>query len=136
MLSTIFFTELTWPSANLVIAVIQDVTEVCVEGMDIIDAWEFSEYLAELLIVRGLTELDLAHVEVADACDFEARMDDSGSLPIRLGQDNVDELLGIRNYLELLELVHIHDPSVPLVARLIQEVDLGFSQSLELELDP
>jgi hypothetical protein len=117
-----------------VITVIKDVFEVGIERVNIINPREFSEYLAELLVVRGLAELDLAHVEVSNARDLETRVDNCRSLPVCLGQRNVDEFLGIWHCLKLFELVHIHNPSVPLVARLIQEVASGKSQIEKCEL--
>ena len=41
-----------------------------------VDYRELLKYSSELLVERILRELDLAHVEVADATDFEVLVDD------------------------------------------------------------
>ena len=47
---------------------------------------------AKFLIERVLGELDFAHVEVADATDFEVFVDDRGGLPLRFREDDVQEV--------------------------------------------
>ena len=87
---------------------------------------EFVEDCTEFLIEGVLRKLDLAHVEVAYPADFEVFMDDlqqrsttafflpnhitySRCLPLRFGQDNVQEVRRRRDGVDLLQTTSSHD---------------------------
>mmetsp|Transcript_36018 Transcript_36018/g.76805 ORF Transcript_36018/g.76805 Transcript_36018/m.76805 type:complete len:233 (-) Transcript_36018:65-763(-) len=90
----------------VVIAIVQDVAEISVEGMDVVDLREVLQDLAELFAIRSLTELNLPHVEVSNSGNLEARVDHSRGLAVGLGQTYVHELLRRGDGLDLFELVH------------------------------
>ena len=54
-------------------------------------------------------ELDLTHIELPDAHDVVVRMDDGGRLALRLGEDGIDQRVGSRHGLDLLEVVDDHE---------------------------
>ena len=65
-----------------VVAIIEHVHEVSIEGMDVIEPSEIREDLRELLVIVHVRVLDLAHVELADAHNVVPRVHHSGSLPL------------------------------------------------------
>jgi len=122
-----------------VVAVVQHVDQVRVEGVDVVQPRKVGQDLGELVVVVHVRELNLreegwmgplsasararaapapvsledsdahlAHVELADPDDVVARVHDGGRLALRLGEDHVDELLGRRHRLDLLEVVDDH----------------------------
>jgi hypothetical protein len=92
----------------VVVLVVQDVHEVGVEGVDLFELGELVEYLRYLVVVVLLRVLDLARVELANAADGVLLVDDGGRLALRLGQDDVDKVLGRRHHSHLLEVVVRH----------------------------
>lgn len=95
----------------VVVAVVEDVHEVAVERVDILQLGEVGQDEAELLAEVALRELDLPHVESPDAADLVLFVHYGGRLPLRLGEDDVDELLGRGHDGDLLEVVlhHLED---------------------------
>ena len=73
--------------------------------MDVVDARELGEDVGELLVDRLLRVLDLLHVELADARDVVALVHDGRRLALRLGEDDVDEVLAGRDDGDPLEVV-------------------------------
>mmetsp|Transcript_38297 Transcript_38297/g.114685 ORF Transcript_38297/g.114685 Transcript_38297/m.114685 type:complete len:752 (-) Transcript_38297:278-2533(-) len=92
----------------VVIAIVQDVGQVGIEGMDIREAGKIVEDLSETIRDGLLGELDLAHVERPDASNLVPRMDDGRRPPLRPGQHDVDHLGRPRHRLHLLEVIHGH----------------------------
>mmetsp|Transcript_76981 Transcript_76981/g.124578 ORF Transcript_76981/g.124578 Transcript_76981/m.124578 type:complete len:257 (+) Transcript_76981:289-1059(+) len=90
----------------VVIPVVQHVAQIGIKRVDVIDLRKLLEHLGELLVESGLAELHLAHVEGTDPSDLEARVHNCWGLALGLGEYNVNKLLGRRNRLDLLELVH------------------------------
>ena len=69
-------------SELVVILVVEDVEEVSVERVDLVEARELFDDGGELLVEVGLCVLDFAHVELAEAVDFVALVDNGGSLAL------------------------------------------------------
>mmetsp|Transcript_9210 Transcript_9210/g.22947 ORF Transcript_9210/g.22947 Transcript_9210/m.22947 type:complete len:243 (+) Transcript_9210:1379-2107(+) len=90
----------------VVVAVVQHVAKICVERVDVVNLREVLQDLAEFLPICCLTELHLPHVEAADPRDLKARLHNRRSLPVCFGQDDVHQLLGRGDGLNLFELVH------------------------------
>mmetsp|Transcript_5471 Transcript_5471/g.9261 ORF Transcript_5471/g.9261 Transcript_5471/m.9261 type:complete len:659 (+) Transcript_5471:197-2173(+) len=74
----------------VVISIVKDVHEIGVEGVDVVDLGEAVDDGLQLLVDRLLHELDLAHVELPDPRDFEARRHHGRRLPLGLRERNVD----------------------------------------------
>mmetsp|Transcript_61413 Transcript_61413/g.163386 ORF Transcript_61413/g.163386 Transcript_61413/m.163386 type:complete len:205 (-) Transcript_61413:121-735(-) len=66
----------------VVVAIVEHVAEIRVEGVDVVDLGEVLEDLFESLAERGLAELHLAHVEGSNTRDLEARMHHRGGLAL------------------------------------------------------
>ena len=56
---------------------------------------ELIEYLRELIMEVLLSKLDFSHIKLSDASYFVLFVDNCGSLPLGLGQDNVNEVLKV-----------------------------------------
>mmetsp|Transcript_9043 Transcript_9043/g.20113 ORF Transcript_9043/g.20113 Transcript_9043/m.20113 type:complete len:290 (-) Transcript_9043:7-876(-) len=89
-----------------VIAIVQHIAEISVEGMDVIDLGKLFEDFGEFLVVTRLTELHLSHVEVPDSSNLKAWMHHCGCLALGLREHNIHQLFCWRYGLNLLELVH------------------------------
>mmetsp|Transcript_14775 Transcript_14775/g.32614 ORF Transcript_14775/g.32614 Transcript_14775/m.32614 type:complete len:267 (+) Transcript_14775:1428-2228(+) len=98
-----------------VVSVVQDVHKVCVEGVDVVQAGEVLQHRAQFLANRLLREFDLTHVEVADARDLVARVDDGGCAALRAGEHDVDHLHRAGNGRDFLKVVDHHDAVVSLL---------------------
>ena len=97
--------------------VIQDIDEVCIEGMKVIQLREFGENQGQLLAEVRLCEFHLPHVEAPDPGDLVVPMDHRWCLPLSFGQDDVREVLCSGDHSDLLEIVKGHvgrDPSTAL----------------------
>lgn len=77
---------------------VEHVDQVSVERVDVLQAGESLEHMRELLVEVLLRELDLAHVEAADAGDGISLVHDSRGLALGLAQDDVDEVLRLRHH--------------------------------------
>lgn len=73
-----------------------------------VQAREFADDGAQLLLDGLLGVLDLPHVELADARDLEARPDDRGRLPLRPSEHNVDDVIARGHRGDALEVVQHH----------------------------
>ncbi len=87
------------------VLIIEDVHQVCVERMDIVKLREAVHNASQLLIDDFLHVLDLAHVKLSDTRDLEVSVDLCRSLPLGLGEGDVNKLIGFRDLLDLLEIV-------------------------------
>ena len=65
--------------------------------MTYIEYWKVSEDGTKLFIKRILGKLDLAHVEVSNATNFEVLVDDGRGLPLCLAEDDVKKLCSARD---------------------------------------
>lgn len=79
--------------------------KIGIERVDVIESREIGQDLGELLVEVHVCELDLAHIELADANDRIARMHNSWRLPLRLGEDDVNKVRRLRNGLNLVKVV-------------------------------
>merc|ERR1712183_352915 len=94
------------PKSQLVmIFIIKHVHEISIERMNVLHAWEVSDDLCELVMVVLLCELDLSKVESSNATDVVLFVDDGGRLSLGFGEDDIDEVLGGGNHLDLLEVI-------------------------------
>merc|ERR1712180_2962 len=87
------------------ILIVQHVHEISIEWMDILHAGEISDDLSELVMVVLLCELDLSEIEASYAGDVVLLVDDGGGLALGFGEDDIDEILGGGDHLDLLEVV-------------------------------
>ena len=62
----------------------------------------------QLIVEILLRELDLPQVKTPDPGNLIVTVDDGRSLALRLGQDDVDEVLHRRDHRDLLEIVQRH----------------------------
>ncbi|GKT59111.1 conserved hypothetical protein [Colletotrichum tofieldiae] len=85
-----------------VVGVVEGVDQVLVEGVDVVEARERLDDLAELLADGLLGELDLAGVEAADSRDLETGSDLGRQPALRPREDNVEELLRVGDRGEVL----------------------------------
>mmetsp|Transcript_4667 Transcript_4667/g.9863 ORF Transcript_4667/g.9863 Transcript_4667/m.9863 type:complete len:282 (-) Transcript_4667:279-1124(-) len=92
----------------VVIAVVEDVAEVGVEGVDVGEAGGVLEDLGEAFVDGLLGELDLAHVERSDPRDLVPRMNHRGRPTLRPRQHHVHHLRRGRDGTHLLEVVNGH----------------------------
>jgi len=77
----------------VVVLVVQHVEQVGVEGVDVVDFWEVVQDEGELFVPALRRELDLAHVELTDALNAPAIVNDRWCLPLGFAQHDVDEVL-------------------------------------------
>ena len=91
-----------------VVAVVQHIDQVRVERVDIVEPREVGEDLSELLAVGRVRELNLAHVELADAHNVVAGVHHRRCLALRLREHHIDEVGCGGHGLDLLEVVHDH----------------------------
>ena len=77
----------------VMITVVEDVHEIRVERVDIVQLGETIDNCGKFLTDCLLHELDLTHVKLADAVDFETLADLRGRLALRLGQHDIDEVV-------------------------------------------
>ena len=92
----------------VVVPVVEDVHQICVERVDVLQLWKLGQDDGQLLVEAGLRKLDLAHVESPDSADLEVPVHHRRRLPLRLGQDDVGEVLRRRDDGNLLEVVVRH----------------------------
>ena len=101
----------------VVIAVVEHVHQVGVEGVDVVQLREPLDDSCQLLIDSLLHELDFAHVELADSLDLEALTDLGRRLTLRFRQHDVDQIAGLRDLHDLLEVVRtLHHQKQSLVS--------------------
>ncbi len=77
--------------------------------MDVAQSRKVGKHLSETFRDGLLGEFDLAHVEITDAGDFVARMDDRGRAALSASQDNVHEVRGAGHRGHGFEVVDGHD---------------------------
>ena len=80
--------------------------------MHVLQLGKLQEDLRQLLAKVGLRELDLAHVEGANTGDFVMSVNDCWGFSLRLGQDNVREVLGRGDHSYFFEVVVRHDSEI------------------------
>lgn len=56
-------------SKLVMILVIENVEQICEEGVNIVELWESCQDVIEFIVHGILCELDLAHVETSDSAD-------------------------------------------------------------------
>jgi hypothetical protein len=74
----------------VMVSVVDDVDEVCVEGVDVVEFGEVVEDFTEAFVDGFSAEFDLTHVKVANTLDVVAGVDDCGSFSLKFGEDDVD----------------------------------------------
>lgn len=95
------------------VSVVQDTQEGCMEGVQVFEDREVLQDGIELLCDAVFCECDFAQVERADTGDLESDGDDGGCLSLRLGEDDVEELVGARDGGDVcLELRHCGRPEI------------------------
>ena len=92
----------------VVVLVVENVHEIGVERVDVVQLGELGHHRRQPVVERLLGELYLLRVELPDAGDLEVAVDDGGRLSLGLGQDDVHEVLGRRDYRYLLKVVVTH----------------------------
>ena len=106
----------------VVVPVVEDVHQICVERVDVLQLWKLGQDDGQLLVEAGLRKLDLAHVESPDSADLEVPVHHRRRFPLRLGQDDVGEVLRRRDDGNLLEVV-------------VRHLCVGYSTSGRTQLD-
>ena len=87
------------------VAVVEHVHQVGVERVDVVQLWEAFDDSSQLFIDRLLHEFDFAHVEFADPLNLEALANLGRRLALRLREHNVDQIVGLWDLDNLLEVV-------------------------------
>jgi hypothetical protein len=82
--------------------------QIAIERMDVIQSRKLIYDGGQLLIEVLLGIPNLAHIELANAVDSIALVDNSRCLPLSAGQDYVDEVLPRRDNSDLLEIILHH----------------------------
>lgn len=95
-------------SKFVVILVVEHMKQIAIERMDVIQSRKLIYDGGQLLIEVLLGIPNLAHIELADAVDSIALVDNSRCLPLSAGQDYVDEVLPRRDNSDLLEIILHH----------------------------
>lgn len=95
------------------VLVVQNVQKIAVERVDVVKAREVLDDGGQLLVIRLLRELDLAHVKLPDPREGIVLVDDCGRLTLRPGEHNVDKVLARGHHRDLLEIVlhHLDSPA-------------------------
>jgi len=89
----------------VMILVVDDVDKISVEGVDIVELGEAFEDFSVFFMDVFAGELDFSHVEGSDSVDGIAGMDDSGGFTLGFGENNVGEVIGIGDDLDLFEII-------------------------------
>ena len=87
------------------VTIVENVHQISIEWMNVIEFGEAINNSGQLLVDRFLHELDLAHVKLTDTLNLESLADLSGSLSLSLREDNIDEVVGLWNLVDPLEVV-------------------------------
>jgi len=87
------------------VLVVQDVHEISIKRMNVIQFWETLDNTGKSLTDSLLHEFYLTHVKLANSLDFEALTDLGRRLALSLGQHNIDEILGLGDLDDLLEVI-------------------------------
>ena len=95
----------------VMVLIIEDVHEICIEGVDVVQLGELIDDASQLFVDGFLHELNLPHVKLSDSLNFKSLPNDSGRLALGLGKSQVDELSGVRDLRDLLEII-IHSRNV------------------------
>mmetsp|Transcript_13757 Transcript_13757/g.26671 ORF Transcript_13757/g.26671 Transcript_13757/m.26671 type:complete len:232 (+) Transcript_13757:1470-2165(+) len=80
-------------SELVVVAIVENVAEVTVEGVDVVELGEVVENPAKTLGEGLSSELHLAHVECTDTANGITLVHDGRRLALRLAQDDVQEVI-------------------------------------------
>jgi hypothetical protein len=89
----------------VMILVVDDVDKISIEGVDIVELGEAFEDFGVFFMDVFAGELDFSHVEGSDSVDGIAGMDNSGSFTLGFGENNVGKVIGIRDDLDLFEII-------------------------------
>ena len=89
----------------VMVTIIEYIHQIGVEWVYIVQFWEAINNPCQFLIDRLLHELNLTHVELANALNFEALADLRWCLALCLRQHDVDEVIGFWDLNDLLEIV-------------------------------
>lgn len=89
----------------VMVAIVQHVHQIGVEGMDVVKFWETINDSAQFFIHSFLHEFNLAHVELSDALDFESLRDNCRRLALSFTQHDVNEVVSLGNFNNLLKVV-------------------------------
>ena len=90
------------------VTIVEYITQVSVEWVNLIQARELIEDTRELVMVGLLRELDLARVECADARDGPSAVAHSWRLALRAGQYYVDKVFVGGHWCHPLKVVKDH----------------------------
>ena len=90
------------------VPVVEYVEQIRIERMHVVDLGEIVQDDRQPVVPDRRDGLDLAHVELADAGDGPAVVDDRGGGALGLGEDDVDKVLGRGDDLDGLEVVGRH----------------------------
>lgn len=96
------------------ILVVEHMKEIAIERVDVIQSGELIDDGGQLFIEVLLGIANLAHIELANAVDSIALVDNSWCLPLSAGQDYVDEVLPRRDNSDFLEIILHHLADVKL----------------------
>ena len=98
----------------VMILVVEHMKEIAIERVDVIQSGELIDDGGQLFIEVLLSIANLAHIELANAVDSIALVDNSWRLPLYAGQHYVDEVLPRRDNSDLLEIILHHLADVKL----------------------
>ena len=97
------------PQGQLVVVfVVEDVHKVSVERMDVVQFRKLGQYGGQFVVERLLRELNLFGVKLSNSRYLHVLVDDGRRFALRLGENNVDKVLGGRHHRNLLEVVVSH----------------------------
>ena len=89
----------------VMVAIVQHVHQIGIEGMDVVKFWETINDSAQFFIHSFLHEFNLAHIELSDALDFESLRDNCRRFALSFTQDDVNEVVSLGNFNNLLKVV-------------------------------
>ena len=92
-------------SKLVMVAIVQHVHQIGIEGMDVVKFWETINDSAQFFIHSFLHEFNLAHIELSDALDFESLRDNCRRFALSFTQDDVNEVVSLGNFNNLLKVV-------------------------------
>jgi hypothetical protein len=142
-----------------VITIVQSVAEISVKGVDVVQAREIREHLAQSLRNRLLGKFDLSHtarkvyndevskgviyiygqkmdlnlLERANTSDLVARMNDGRSPSLRPHEDDINELRARRDRLHRFEVVDRHVSRVDFNDEVVKEPESDSTEQVHFK---
>eukprot|EP01085_Mycamoeba_gemmipara_P002450 Mycagemm_TRINITY_DN7815_c0_g1::TRINITY_DN7815_c0_g1_i1::g.2450::m.2450 type:complete len:176 gc:universal TRINITY_DN7815_c0_g1_i1:531-4(-) len=92
----------------VVVAVVEYIDEISVEGVDVIEYGELVQNDGELIVIALRRELHLPDVETPDTLDRVALVHNCRSFALCLGEDDVHKVLRGGHLRDLLEVIDHH----------------------------